>query len=79
MDAGFDELVSQVLARLRDGIGDAWQDPVRVHVDVRAKHRPKPGWDWQSVVQVFFPTGLHVVVVESFGAGPESWVIRVGG
>lgn len=79
MEAGLDELVSLVLARLREGIGNAWQDPVRVHVDVRAKHRPNTGWDWQSTVQVFFPTGLRVVVVESFGTGPESWVIRVGG
>lgn len=76
MEASLDELVSQVLARLRDGIGDAWQDPVRVHVDVRAKRRTKPGWDWQSVVQVFFPTRVTVVIIEGFGDGAETWTIR---
>lgn len=79
MEAGLNELVALVLSRLREGIGDAWQDPVRVHVDVRSTWRPRTGWDWQSVVQVFFPTGLRVVVVERFGDGTESWVIRVGG
>lgn len=79
MEVGLDELMASVLARLREGVGNAWQDPVRVHADVRSKWRPNTGWDWQSVVQVFFPTGLRVVVVESFGAGSESWIIRVGG
>lgn len=75
LSAAIEVRVDEVLKRLRAMVGDAWLDPVRIHLDLRAKRRSGVT-DYAVTVSVQFPTRVTVVIIEGFGEGAESWTIR---
>jgi len=74
LEAAIDERLDAVLSRLREGFGAAWVEPVRTHMDLRAKRRTGRETDYTVTVTCFFETGLRVYVVEGFGT--EDWTIK---
>lgn len=75
LSAAVEERIDEVLERLRTMFGEAWLDPVRIHLDLRAKRRSGVT-DYAVTVSVQFPTRVTVAIIEGFGEGAETWTIR---
>lgn len=75
LSAVVEQRIGEVLERLRAMVGDAWLEPVRSHLDLRAKRRSGVT-DYAVTVSVQFPTRVTVVIFEGFGEDAETWTIR---
>lgn len=66
--------IDDVSSRLQTWLGDAWVEPVRVCVFVRAKSRTDLGLMFEAR---FTFEHVKMVVSEAFLDGYENWTIRI--